>query len=205
MAIQSEEAANAKAKARDLLSATPAFIRHALRRAEAEVSLMTLPADRLSSESPENKARESVMCSDDAIDIVNGWLTVSRCAHGLNALDALLSAIETATSSGLGGCVPVASYIEATKQLISLGRFKDALPISLTAAKIYPTSAVTLLMVGIINLRLGEINDAEVAFRESIYLIIETARFGLTKHLCACRAGRVEVRRQIQLYFRLLD
>jgi len=52
LAIQSEEAANAKAKARDLLSATPAFIRHALRRAEAEVSLMTLPADRLSSESP---------------------------------------------------------------------------------------------------------------------------------------------------------
>ena len=126
LAIQSEEAANTKAKSRDLLSATPAFIRHALRRAEAEVSLMTLPAHRPSTESPEDKARESVMCSDDAIDIVNGWLTVSRCAHGLSATDALLSAIETASSSGLEGRVPVASYIEAIKQLIALGRFKDA-------------------------------------------------------------------------------
>merc|ERR1711916_119770 len=107
------------------------------------------------------------MCSDDAIDIVNGWLTVSRCAHGLSATDALLSAIETASSSGLEGRVPVASFIETIKQLIALGRFKDALPIALTAAKTYPTSAVVLLMVGVINLRLGELNDAEVALRES--------------------------------------
>ena len=82
-------------------------------------------------------------------------------------MDALLSAIEAACGNGLEARVPMASYIEASKQLIALGRFGDALPIALTAAKTFSKSAVILLQVGIISLRLGEVEDAEMALRES--------------------------------------
>lgn len=189
LAMQSEEAANAKAKARDLLSSTPAFIRHAMRRAEAEVGLLTLPSDRLSAQDPQDTARESVMCSENPTDIVDGWLTVSRCAQGGSAMDALLAAIEAACGSGLEGRVPVASYIEATKQLIALGRFRDALPIALTAAKIYSTSAVVLLLVGVINLRLGQVEDAEVALRESNLLDNRNCQVWAYQALVCLQAG----------------
>ena len=151
-----------KAKAKDLMSATPAFIRHALKRASADVG-------RLSSGAPnaEDIARDSVMCSEDATDIIDGWLSVSRAVKSSAVTDSLLSAIEVASGHDLIGHIPLSSYIECIKQLVALGRFNEALSIALSCAKVYHTSSSLLMQIGIINLRLGSVADAEKAFREA--------------------------------------
>ena len=161
LATQCEDSTNTKAKARNLNSVTPAFIRHALKRAVAEVGLLT-PG----TESAEDFARDSVTCSEDAEDMINGWLCVAKASKGA-LTDSLLSAIEVGNGHGLMDCISLACYLEVIKQLVALGRFEDALPVALTAAKIYHTSSSLMLQVGVISLRLGQVEDAERALREA--------------------------------------
>jgi hypothetical protein len=161
LAKQCEESTNTKAKAKNLNSVTPSFIRHTLKRAVAEVGLLTEGAEDI-----EEFARDSVTCSEEAKDMINGWLCVSKASKGAVA-DSLLSAIEVGNGHNLMDCVPLSCYLEAIKQLVALGRFDDALPVALTGAKIYHTSSSLMLQVGIISLRLEQIEDAEKALREA--------------------------------------
>lgn len=163
LASSCDAAASAKANARGFMSNTPAFIRHLMKRLSACIE---------TEGDPLAFAQESVSCSDDNIDKINGFLCAANISFisndSVKEMEALMNALQVASEDSplYSNKIPVSAYVQCCKLLISSGKYQEALAVSLTGSTVHTSSAL-LLQMGIAALRLGMVEDAEKALQES--------------------------------------
>jgi tetratricopeptide (TPR) repeat protein len=187
LANSCDAAASAKANARGFMSNTPAFIRHLVKRLSASVA----------SENEEDMlafAQESVSCSDDNVDKINGYLCAAHIASlkkdAPREMEALLNALQVASqdSPAYSDKIPVSAYVQCSKLLIDSGKYQEALAVSLTGSTVHTSSAL-LLQMGIAALRMGMVDDAEKALQESNVLDNRNGRTWAYHTLVCISAG----------------
>jgi hypothetical protein len=152
------------AKAKDMPCATAPFIRHLLKRAEAEASLFS------SAQASRQLAEESTQCSEADTDVVDGMLclaTVMSYAGDNNAAaDALSSAVNCAANANIASRIPQDRYLQCAKLLLYAGRIPASLAVSIAGQQVYTSSSLALV-AAICLLRSDRLSDAEVALRDA--------------------------------------
>jgi Flp pilus assembly protein TadD len=167
-----EEAVNQKAIERAIPSDTVPTIRHQLKRAKA---MLLLTCGNVSEAF--EVAKESVSVATSTTDIVNGLLTVQKCASYLpqdqGSDDATIQActdalrqMQNESSTPDYKLIPLTVYIETGKLLINQKRFSEALDIMLFGCTVYASSSLFHL-VGVCCMRLDRMVDAEDALQEA--------------------------------------
>lgn len=161
LAIDCETAVTTKAHAKNLSAATPPFIRYCLRLAQSKLnSLENGTAGGLEA------AEAAVLVAVDQLDIINSNLAVASSAPPVLAINALLSALNVATTMGNVALIASKYFIQGCRLLLQAGRTSEAFSVAASACRVHASSSLFLLL-GISCLKDDRLDDAEDALVEA--------------------------------------
>lgn len=176
LALDSEEAVTAKAKARGKPATTVPHIRCLLKEAQALGAMSSTDAVAADAAAAQQHGGDMQLVAAAPLDMVRAWVVLANTQQFAGAdqavvIDSYLKAIEASHSMPLvvvekAKAVPLAAFIKAGKLLIMAGRFAETVTMLLYACSVY-TSATLLMLLGVACLRLDELDDAEAALVEA--------------------------------------
>jgi hypothetical protein len=193
-----DENATNIATSRNELNITLPHIRHIYKLSTSEMLLICGDNESNSNSSNVgaeaiNQAEASILCSNDPIDQINGYLTIAKICSYLSVYDSshnynyneqtctnIYNAITIAIDNKLTHNIPISNYILCCKLLLNNNKYQDALNICYTGLQLNSNSSSNSssnnnnipgcslnLLSGICFLRQDRITESEISLREA--------------------------------------